>query len=82
LLTTLGNVLNFTDTGLTNGQTYYYKVSAVSSAGESALTEEVAATPAAPSPSGGGDMTLIIAIVAVVAIVGVGVALLYMRKKK
>jgi hypothetical protein len=32
-LTTVGNVLEYTDTGLTNLQTYYYQVSAVNEAG-------------------------------------------------
>jgi hypothetical protein len=67
---------------LSEGQTYYFKVSAQNSAGWGPNSTIVAATPAAPSPSGGGDMTLIIAIVAVVAIVGVGAAIFYMRKKK
>ncbi len=45
LLITLGNVLTYTNTGLTNGQTYYYKVSAVNAIGESALSNEASATP-------------------------------------
>ncbi|MHB8512297.1 MAG: RCC1 domain-containing protein [Actinomycetota bacterium] len=46
LLTQVGNVTTFTDTGLTNGTTYYYKVSAVNVAGESALSSETSAVPA------------------------------------
>jgi hypothetical protein len=45
LLATLGNVLTYSDTGLTNGRTYYYKVSAVNSIGEGASSNEVSATP-------------------------------------
>jgi subtilisin len=47
LFTTLGNVTSYTNTGLTNGQTYYYKVSAVNGVGESTLSNERSATPQA-----------------------------------
>jgi fibronectin type 3 domain-containing protein len=40
---------NFTDTALTNGTIYYYVVSALNSAGESANSSEANATPAAPA---------------------------------
>jgi len=36
---------SFTDTGLTNGTTYYYVVSALNSSGESANSSQVSATP-------------------------------------
>jgi hypothetical protein len=38
---------NYTNTGLTNGTTYYYKVAAVNSAGVSPLSNEASAKPAA-----------------------------------
>jgi len=37
---------SYTNTGLTNGTTYYYKVAAVNSAGTSTLSAEASATPA------------------------------------
>src|ERR1700721_4075590 len=38
-----------TDTGLTNGMTYYYVVSALNAAGESANSSQANATPTAPA---------------------------------
>ena len=35
LLTQVGNVTSYTDASVTNGTTYYYKVSAVNAVGES-----------------------------------------------
>ena len=45
-LTQLGNVTSYTNTGLTNGQIYWYKVLAVNAVGEGALSNELSATPA------------------------------------
>ncbi len=51
LLATIGNYLNYTDRGLTNGQAYYYQVTALNAAGESARSNEASATPTAlPTP--------------------------------
>ncbi len=45
-LVELGDVLTHTDTGLSNGQTYYYQVSAKTVGGEGERSDEANATPA------------------------------------
>src|SRR5262249_679080 len=45
----LGAVFTCTDTGLTNGQHYFYKVSAVNAIGEGTKSNEASATPGASS---------------------------------
>ena len=47
-----GTSTTFVDSGLTNGVTYYYKVSAENVYGESPLSSEVSATPAGLVPPG------------------------------
>ncbi|HJT10718.1 MAG TPA: fibronectin type III domain-containing protein [Candidatus Nitrosotalea sp.] len=49
-LIAVGNVTSYTDTGLTNGITYYYKVTAVNSVGESAQSNEANAIPVTVPP--------------------------------
>src|SRR5438034_2041403 len=45
LLATLPNVLSYTDSAVTNGQTYYYKVTAVNAVGEGPRSNEASGTP-------------------------------------
>ena len=45
LHTTVGNILSYTDTGLTNNVRYYYQISAVNAIGESVLSSEINAKP-------------------------------------
>jgi hypothetical protein len=49
---------SFTDSGLANGTTYYYKVAAVNGSGMSAQSAEVAATPAGSRASGLPDLVV------------------------
>lgn len=51
---------SFNDASVTNGQTYYYQVTAVNSVGESARSNEASATPTAPASSGSGNTNPII----------------------
>ncbi|MEM3488442.1 MAG: Ig-like domain-containing protein [Nitrososphaerota archaeon] len=50
LIATVGNVLTYTDTSVTNGVTYYYQVSAVNSVGEGSKSNEASATPTSTPP--------------------------------
>src|SRR5206468_3233239 len=50
LQATIGIVLTYTDTSVTNGVTYYYQVSAVNAAGEGPRSNEASATPSPPPP--------------------------------
>jgi len=56
--TEIGNILAYLDTGLTNGHTYYYKVSAVNAVGDGPLSNEASATPTAPATKPGAPRNL------------------------
>jgi predicted phage tail protein len=45
VLATLGNVTSYTNTGLTNGSAYYYKVTSINGVGEGPASSEVSAIP-------------------------------------
>jgi predicted phage tail protein len=71
--------LTYTDTGLTNGQTYWYKVSAVNVAGEGAQSPAISAN--IPQPASSGSDGTMLVLVAVIAIVVVLVATLFVIRK-
>ncbi len=57
-----GGALSFSDSGLTNGMTYFYKVAAINSAGTGTLSSERSATPTAPPvPPGPPNLNLLTA---------------------
>ncbi|MFQ6060222.1 MAG: fibronectin type III domain-containing protein [Thermoplasmata archaeon] len=86
LLTTLGNVLTYTDTNVRNGQTYYYWVSAVNVVGEGAQSPEVVATPSSPPGKSVFEEVwfwlLIVVVVIMIIIVLVAVLLLARRTRR
>ena len=85
LLITLGNVTAFVDNGVTNGQTYYYKVSAVNEFGEGPASDIEDATPTAGGggdDGDGGDSTTLYIIIAVVAIAALAGAAFFLMKRK
>ncbi len=47
----------YTDTGLTNGTTYYYRVAAVNSGGTSGMSNEASATPEPSAPAAPAGLT-------------------------
>jgi fibronectin type 3 domain-containing protein len=51
------NSTSYTDTGVTNGTTYYYKVTGVNAGGESGKSNEASATPQVPAPSAPTGLT-------------------------
>src|SRR5207302_555766 len=59
LQATIGNVLTYSDTAVTNGVTYYYQVSAVSNVGEGPRSNEASATPTAPAGPPGAPQGLV-----------------------
>lgn len=75
--------LTYTDTGLTNGQTYWYKVSAANGVGEGPMADDVSATPESGGADNGRMDPMLMVGIAIVAIAVVGAAILFvMRSRK
>ena len=69
LFTTLGNTTTWTDSGLINGQNYYYRVSAENENGEGALSAESSAIPT-PSISITGYLSnILVGLIASICII-------------
>ena len=58
LIPDLGVVTSFLDSGRTNGQIYYYKVTALNAIGESVASNEANATPSAPASAPSAPQSL------------------------
>jgi len=82
MLTTIGNVLTYTDTGVTNDQVYYYKVKAVNIVGEGAYSNEVQATPSTSGDGDGDEGGGTPGFEAIAVIAALAIALILLRKKK
>ncbi|MGC9061136.1 MAG: fibronectin type III domain-containing protein, partial [Thermoplasmata archaeon] len=78
---TVGNVRNYTVTGLTNGQTYYFIVSAINAAGESAKSYEVSATPQQPTQPGAPAEWLFL-IIGLIGLLLIGIIIYFVVGKK
>ncbi|OPY30917.1 MAG: Fibronectin type III domain protein [Methanomassiliicoccales archaeon PtaU1.Bin124] len=81
LLTMESTNLQYNDTTVLNGKTYYYKVEAINSVGASEVSAVVSASPVGPAPTNNNDMLLIIIAVLAVAVVVAVVALFMLRNR-
>ncbi|MCX6652682.1 MAG: fibronectin type III domain-containing protein [Methanomassiliicoccales archaeon] len=77
--------LTYTDTGLTNGQTYWYKVGAVNVVGEGAQSPAVSVlVPQPVSPASDSTMLILVAVIAIalVLVAVLLVAVLFVLRKR
>jgi hypothetical protein len=79
LIDTVGNVLAYEDMDVANGQTYYYRVSAVNTVGEGEMSNEVSAT---PDKSIIGQLWFWILIIAMIVIFTIIALVIKGRRKK
>jgi PKD repeat protein len=59
VLATIGDILYYTDTNVTDGQLYYYKVSAINAVGTGANSIEASATPTKPTTMPGFPVAIV-----------------------
>jgi parallel beta-helix repeat protein len=78
---TVGNITSYTITGLTNGQKYYFVVSAINGVGEGPWSNEVSATPTAEQQQPPGKTPGFDVLVGICAI-AVSMAVIAIRRRK
>jgi hypothetical protein len=85
LATVTGNVFNYTVSGLTNGQRYYFTICAVNAAGAGPNSSEASAIPVAPhtpAPTNSTTTVIVVVIVGGICVVGIWVSNNIKRKKR
>ena len=73
---------DYKDATALNGQKYYYKVCAVSNAGEGPATGILSATPHAPNGPGFSDDSYNLLLISVVIVIFAGMAVSFLRRRK
>jgi hypothetical protein len=81
LASVLATQTAYNDTSVENGQTYYYKVTAVNDEGESPQSTLVVDTPGGEDGGEAGDNTVLIILGAIIAIAVVAILVFVLRKK-
>lgn len=82
LLVTVSNIFSYNDTTVTNGKTYYYKISAINDEGEGERSEEVKITPGADTDQGIGlDILLLLLIMIIIVIIAIIIGVIIKKKK-
>lgn len=76
-LATIGNITTFIDKNVTNGQSYYYKVSAINGAGEGPQSNEATTIPS----SGNNSLYLILLLSGIIAVAIVIPISVHVRRK-
>ena len=77
----VGNVLTYTDDDLINDQRYYYQVSAVNSAGEGEMSNEVGVEPKGDTLNRGVLITIIVALIGALGVIAAAL-INYLSSKK
>ena len=77
----LGNVTTYNDTAVTNGNTYYYAVTATNGVGESIQSAAASGAPTAPGGGAPADNTMLIVAIVLIIIVVIVIAAVMMRRK-